>query len=790
VSAGEVTFVGWRRAHVAETGSVTPLGRLKTSVPISVTVRRLDGGAESAAADVPLELLGPGDVAALAPGALRTVIPHPGSTGFETTHCPYVELVPADLPWRYTPAANEAGGGVRPWLVLVVGGDNEVALLPSGRVRLEGALTADYDLAGSAAWAHLQVDASGTELGRILSLRKLGDSDGQARRWTAALVPAFDAAGAAAWTPGQSVEVPCFHSWSFWTADDALDFKAMAVALHPQRPDGLGVVDVRYRARVAAPLAIRGALTTGAPAPDADAPVAPAVAADVATRRAVSALPVRPPIVGLPTYGDIWVKDPAPPAWQDELNADPRRRAVAGLGTRCAILEQDLLLDSARTRWGAVLPVAQRVRALAFGLASAATLWRRRLPLAPERRLLLYGPSLGGIVTDTDQTVLELVTAAERPFAAAFFSGAAKRAMRPATGRSPRGRDLDLVALVTEANRCFEPGGDPPGLPTADGVGAVLGGGGESLTRRIREGQIEAEGVDRESIGAAVGLIPDGRRDECSPVDVNGLVGALDGAIDPTTPHAPGRVRVLGPLIGLDDPALGPTEPCADLDLPAWRFLRDHAKRWLLPGAEKLEPDAVTGLATNPVFVEAFLVGVNQQTVGELRWRNLPVRSGCTPVRRFWDLVHPDTDDLHDDMIGIAAWSAPSRLGEHAPPGTPAAELVIALRTELFRRYPDTLIYLTPATDFSADPTKPAAADRVLPVFVGEVERNLPFFGFPVPPAAVQTHWVVIEQVPHGFQFGTSPPKPPASEGGAYAKTAFISPVRVFIAGAAVVGTA
>ena len=34
-----------------------------------------------------------------------------------------------------------------------------------------------------------------------------------------------------------------------------------------------------------------------------------------------------------------------------------------------------------------------------------------------------------------------------------------------------------------------------------------------------------------------------------------------------------------------------PVELKPDLDLPAWRFLRDNAPEWLLPGAGTLEPD-------------------------------------------------------------------------------------------------------------------------------------------------------------------------------------------------------
>lgn len=33
------------------------------------------------------------------------------------------------------------------------------------------------------------------------------------------------------------------------------------------------------------------------------------------------------------------------------------------------------------------------------------------------------------------------------------------------------------------------------------------------------------------------------------------------------------------------------------------------------------------------------LVGANQRTLGELRWRNIPVTAGWTPLRRFWQRI-------------------------------------------------------------------------------------------------------------------------------------------------------
>jgi len=779
-----VDFRGWRRPAIAVGGVVNVHGRMATTAALRadfVDVNHVAVG--SVTQNVPLELLGPGDVVGLAPGTIRSVMPLAGSVGFETTRCPYVEFVPADLPWRYTAEGNQGAAGARPWLVLVVGSADELTPLPDGRVQLSATLTAAYPLNQSWRWAHLQ-QQDGVELARITSERKLAPSVA----YLAALVPAFDAAGEDAWIGGAVATVACFQRWSFTTADDTLDFASMAAALHPQSAKGLGVVDVRYRGHDDRPLPTRGALTAPGSSP-ADDPLPKDIADDLTTRRAVGDLPVRPTVLGLPTYGDVWA-DPklVDPLWLDTLNADPRRRLVSGLGVQSGILEQDLLLDSARTKWGDTLVAADRIRSLAMGLAAAGSLWRRRLPLAPERRLLLYGPALGALIAESNWTVLDLMTMPSRPLRRAFFTGAGHRARRLGTGRRPRRGSVDPADLVRALNRCPELPADARELPEAAGAGRVLAkqgrGDGSSFVAQILSGRLGNDYIDKQSLANELKRMGGGGY-ECEPVDLVGLVKQLDRIIDPTSADAPARRRVLGPISGLDEPPLAPVEPCAALDLQAWRFVRDHAKRWLLPGAELLEANGVTALETNAVFVDAYLIGLNQQTVGELRWRNLPVRSGCTPIRRFWDVVD-GAGAAHDDVKGIALWPPASLLGDasHRPPAAPATELVVVLRTELFRRYPDTLIYLVPVNgSFVNPPPDPAVVAHVKPVFVGEVERDVPFFGFPVPPCAAKDHWVVIEQVPHGYQFAnvSSSVGAGATDGGSWAAKTFVQPVRVFL---------
>ncbi len=259
---------------------------------------------------------------------------------------------------------------------------------------------------------------------------------------------------------------------------------------------------------------------------------------------------------------------------------------------------------------------------------------------------------------------------------------------------------------------------------------------------------------------------PRPERIERRPVDLSELSGLLVDLLDPGADLPPARRRVTARIDGIDPSRLLlPLEDCPDLDLPAWRYLRDRAQYWLLPGAQTLSAGEVVSLRTNPQFVEQFLVGFNQQALAELRWRGHPVRAGCTPLRRFWDRTPTDAGARRDDIVGVSGWIGPDgaptgRTGEHPPPAVVPERLVVVIRSELFRRYPATLVSLAPgATPGHAD--RPAnLAAREWPEFIAALSADLTMFAFRTDPDLTAQRWIVVEEVPDGIRFTTQIPPP------------------------------
>jgi hypothetical protein len=268
----------------------------------------------------------------------------------------------------------------------------------------------------------------------------------------------------------------------------------------------------------------------------------------------------------------------------------------------------------------------------------------------------------------------------------------------------------------------------------------------------------------------------------CTPVDLVGLDAVVAAAVDPTVDRPPAVERVLSTLPGFGH--IGPVEIEPELDLPLWSFLATRSPDWLLPGAGDLPPDSVVGLATNPPFVEALLVGANYQTTAELRWRNIPLVTRSSPLRKFWQRPGGDYD-----ITPLKTWPAVD-LGDAALSDGHGAEAVVAFRTPLFRRYPATVVYLYPADAAFTPPAEDQPLTLPLrkdPTFSGKIGDDITFFGFAVPPEQLATHWVVLEEPPTGYRFyhqSQTPPPPPATpddSSASFAYSRFALPVRVLI---------
>jgi hypothetical protein len=246
-----------------------------------------------------------------------------------------------------------------------------------------------------------------------------------------------------------------------------------------------------------------------------------------------------------------------------------------------------------------------------------------------------------------------------------------------------------------------------------------------------------------------------------APLDMSGTKTALLQSVDPEKTI---KARMQASLVISGDAAPGgdPLEPlmdAPDFPQPMYEALRDLSQDFLFPGLEHVLPNTVALLETNPKFVESFLVGLNAEMDHELLWRGYPTDQRGTYFRQFWDGLQPDIEMIKD-------WGS-RKLGDNARGGE---KLVLLLRGELLRRYPNAVIYAVAAVqkdeqlELSRNPT-----DERHPIFRGVLKPDVTFLGFDLEEddALADPGWFfVIQQQPTEPCFGMdaadfSKPAPP-----------------------------
>ena len=196
-----------------------------------------------------------------------------------------------------------------------------------------------------------------------------------------------------------------------------------------------------------------------------------------------------------------------------------------------------------------------------------------------------------------------------------------------------------------------------------------------------------------------------------------------------------------------------PLEPildAPDFPQPMYEALRDLSQDFLFPGLEHVPPNTITLLKTNPTFVESFLVGLNAEMSSELLWRNYPTDQRGTYFRRFWDR---SAGDDQFDIEKISKWGD-RELGKNARAG---GKLVLLLRGELLRRYPNSVIYAVAAVRKDGQLNLSSPPVERHPVFRGTLKPDVTFLGFDLKceDAIADPGWFfVIQEQPTEPRFG------------------------------------
>jgi hypothetical protein len=512
-----------------------------------------------------------------------------------------------------------------------------------------------------------------------------------------------------------------------------------------------------------------------------------------------------------------------PPFWLDELNLDPRNRVVAGMGTRVVQDQQEPLMASAWEQLGEIEKINQRLRQAQLSRAvndkyivrnfsrfsveafvkivapaqSRVVLEETTDPNQPPVKMLLTQKLAGTFVPQTavSPSMRKMTRprgALNREFLAvgepgvqkifAFFNGAGARDSISNLGRG--------VVTIDQVSDTF-PASSPahPGfvwVPVPVGHWERVRANFIDMHNNFRLGSITADSLKNKPVppvpaaqfrDAAIAhqeplsrafspiftvVFHEFRR----TINTEDIKTATLSSLNPAktvSQAVQNSIKVTSPQGAAGD-ELAPVMDAPVFPQPMYEALRDVSQDYLFPGLEYVPPNTVQLLQTNAKFIESFMVGLNAEMARELLWRDYPTDQRGTYFRQFWDTVSADAEPQFD-ITPIHEW-------DNRALGTTAVwkggdKLVLLIRGDLLRRYPNTVIYAVKAVvnDGKREPsTDPAAESH--PAFRGTLQPDVTFLGFELTPKQVlegDGYFFVLQQQPTEPRFGMD--DDPFSEG-------------------------
>ena len=542
------------------------------------------------------------------------------------------------------------------------------------------------------------------------------------------------------------------------------------------------------------------------------------------------------PILGPPIYGEWQAArhmlnlDPAPVNWLDELNLDPRHRAVASLGTTVVQTQQEQLMASAWEQLGDIKRINQLRRQAQLGLQVNTVYHSKHFNrFSTEAVIRLLAPAQNRLVVAPTSTLEKRSLFSSRiaqsvipptAFSAPLRRLTSERGLISVRFQVSNAAPINILKTLNNAvpmvapeikragwvllDDVTEQANIQPGLKSSISFRGIFNAldAGPQLGRF----QIVDEGGTSTPLVALLpiitGVSPSGMPDSADaaafraaakqhydyvvnhallsfltapspPLDLNQTKQALLQSINPRKTIT-ARLQLSQTLDDGSGESSDPVEPIVDapdFPQPMYEALRDVSQDFLFPGLDDVPANSVTVLETNPEFVESFMVGLNTEMNRELLWRDYPTDQRGTYFRRFWDT---SASTGQPDIDYISRWNN-NHLGQNTPRAS--GKLVLLIRGDLLRRYPNAVIYAVPAfknsqakLDFMREPEK-----ELHPLFRGTLKPDVTFLGFDLtdaqalgdPPNDPNGYFFVIQQQPTEPRFGMDeadygPTEPPA----------------------------
>jgi hypothetical protein len=288
-----------------------------------------------------------------------------------------------------------------------------------------------------------------------------------------------------------------------------------------------------------------------------------------------------------------------------------------------------------------------------------------------------------------------------------------------------------------------------PGVLPAQPV--IAGGADNAVAANFRNSLVNFNTLLQQSVPVPATL---------QPLNIASVQLTLNQALHPYTAFNKRFVSLIK-IGNIPIEAIAPIMAYPDIKDPMYKPLTDISKEYFVPNLKLIAPNTITIMITNQPFIESYMVGLNHQMAKALLWNEYPTDQMGTYFRQFWDTSkYVDTENLPPDQLAeklrdikpIHTWQPNSKLGDHnnrQPVGN-SPQLVLVIRGELLKRYPNAIIYAQQAiwgkdknnqTVLMIDETIVLDTDNpamLFPLYNAEVDPDIFFIGFELTVAEAQ----------------------------------------------------
>lgn len=456
------------------------------------------------------------------------------------------------------------------------------------------------------------------------------------------------------------------------------------------------------------------------------------------------------PILTIPLYGHPYANPKATPTipdppvikrdgknWYSVINFDPRNRVAAGLGTQVVQKNQEALMQSAWIQLQYLQQARNNIAAVGTILDKMNIRLKDETLMPAEDFVSIARGTLSRVKND-NTTILKQMTLSSIPNA--LINSATRRMIRSNGNLSNR---LNIVnpatstTVLKQINTNFTANNsavllknrtkfiniiklpifvfDPPNLtPTQRAFYAAF----NDLMKRIPK--------------------PPSSLPVIRPFDFKSVKQIIFAAAG-TTAMQFYKAQIVLPALQASVISKPPAEVIGQPVFfePLYKHLRQLDKEWLLPNLHLIENNTITLLETNAPFINAYMLGANQELGREMLWREYPADLSTTFFRNFWEPADGNLPPQYFDIDPIQKWlnlPAPARQSSGG-----ASKVVLTLRGDLLKKFPNTVIFMAELKrNNRGELQPPAETDFLFPSFKAELPPDLQFMGFEVSASEVK----------------------------------------------------